>query len=141
MEESDGRDPKRRQKRVRSELIKQKDKEGTKKWKLNTVKHRKDLEFRLEQLLEENQQLQQRNQQLQQNLEKVKLELELVVEKNKKLLEFGVETKEQIVNNCKNLINNLPPNSPYRRLLLAYLIKGLEMEKVLNIFQISEKSY
>ncbi len=69
------------------------------------------------------------------------MELELVIEKNNKLQEFGIETKGQIVDNCKNLINNLPPNSPYRRPLLVYLIKGLEMRKVIEVFQILERSY
>jgi hypothetical protein len=63
------------------------------------------------------------------------------VEENNKLHQFGMETKEKIVNNCKKLINNLSKNSFYRRPILLYLIESLEKHKVLEVFQISERFY
>jgi hypothetical protein len=63
------------------------------------------------------------------------------VEENNKLHQFGMETKGEIVNNCRKLINVLSKNSFYCRSILFYLMKDLEKYKTLEVFQISERSW
>ncbi len=71
----------------------------------------------------------------------MKLHLKVLVEENNKLYELGMETRRQIVYNWRRLINDLPPNSPYCKPLLAYLMDGLEKYKTLEVFQISARTY
>ena len=47
---------------------------------------------------------------------------------------------EKVVEN-KILINNLPPNSPFRCPLLVYLVNGLEVNLAMNLFGISLRTY
>ena len=46
-----------------------------------------------------------------------------------------------IIGNNKELISNLPPNSPFRSLLLGYLVNGLKIETAMNIFGIFLRTY
>ncbi len=134
MEEEGSTKSKKRAKRIRSEATKQKDKERSKIWNSNLLQNKKELENQV-------QILQQQNLELQQQLDKMKTHLELLVKENNHLHEFGMETKDKIVRNCRRLVNDLPPNSPYRRPILAYLMEGLEQQKALEIFQISARTY
>ena len=126
MEEEGSTKSKKRAKRIRSEATKQKDKERSKIWNSNLLQNKKELENQV-------QILQQQNLELQQQLDKMKTHLELLVKENNHLHEFGMETKDKIVRNCRKLVNDLPPNSPYRRPILAYLMEGLEQQKAYDL--------
>jgi len=100
MEEEGSTKPKKRAKRIRSEATKLKDKQRSKIWNSNLLQSKKDLENKV-------QTLQQENNELQQQLDKMKAHLELLVEENTRLHEFGMETKEKIVHNCRRLVNDI----------------------------------
>ena len=155
MEETKSRRPKRGPKK---DTTKQKDKERNKLWKSNTIQHRKELETKVKTLQMENGKLLQeiesmrvclaelleennKFKEMESFLRTTKENLEKLVEENNKMHEFGMETKGKIVNNCRRLLNDLPPNSPYRRPILAYLMEGLEQQKALEVFQISPRTY
>lgn len=107
MKEEGSTKSKKRAKRIRSEATKLKDKERSKIWNSNLLQSKRELENKV-------QKLQQENNELQQQLNKMKEHLELLNKENTHLHEFGMETKGKIVQNCRKLINDLPPNSSYQ---------------------------
>jgi hypothetical protein len=48
---------------------------------------------------------------------------------------------QTIVNNSRTLIKQLPPNSPFRRPLLHFLLQGLSCEQAVDLYGISKWSY
>lgn len=73
-------------------------------------------------------------------VEQLKVELD---GKNKLLLELKAELDlvSTVAQNSKRLVEDLAPNSPYRRPLLAYLMDGLEIQTALQYFGVSKRSY
>ena len=54
--------------------------------------------------------------------------------------ESRLELMEKMAENCKRLVKDLPTNSPYCCLLLAYLVVGLENSFVMEFFGISKRT-
>jgi len=74
--------------------------------------------------------------------QKEELEKERNFWKNKlELIEKEGKTTKLIAENSKRLVQDLSPNSPYHRPLLAYLMNGLAKETAMDYFDISSRSY
>ena len=74
--------------------------------------------------------------------QKEELEKERNFWKNKlELIEKEGKTTKLIAENSKRLVQDLSPNSPYHRPLLAYLMDGLAKETAMDYFDISSRSY
>ena len=74
--------------------------------------------------------------------QKEELEKERNFWKNKlELVEKEGKTTKLIAENSKRLVQDLSPNSPYCRPLLAYLMDGLAKETAMDYFDISSRSY
>jgi hypothetical protein len=151
MEEKVISDGAMKKKRVKSVETKEKDRIRAQNWRKNKKQKKEELKKTLkdERVLElerERDGLKEEVVYLKSQLLKSDFYLESlrneVKEKNKMLEEFEIKWKvmNTIAENSKRLVNDLAPNSPYRRPLLAYLVTGLAKRTAMDYFQISKRT-
>lgn len=147
MAETGGEDGVMKKKRVLSEKTRKKNQERSKKWKKDTKTNRKLLEQQVESLQEAKAGLELELEVLANRLKEVSSTLEEVLKERESLATKLAKLEEQVVltgkiaENCKHLVVDLPPNSPFRRPILAYLVAGLALPTALEFFGISRRTY
>ncbi len=151
--ESSGASPQIKKKRVKSSSTKEMDKKILKKWR-ESQKLKTKLEEQAQIELEEQRTaLKNRVKQLKrvanerdQLLERIEIKKDQLLAERDQFLEkvrekeSRLELMEKMVENCKRLVKDLPPNSFYRCPLLAYLVVGLENSFVMEFFGISKRT-
>jgi hypothetical protein len=140
MEPTTGREGKPKRKRILSDVTKQKNKERRKNWKKNSKKERIQLETELQTAMEE-------KRSLEVELGKARLQIDQLKHELDKLdgtltgIWNRLKIVDKIAENGARLVQDLPPNSPFRRPLLAYLTAGLETQPALEFFGISLRTF
>jgi len=151
--ESSGASPQIKKKRVKSSSTKERDKKRLKEWR-ESQKLKTKLEEQAQMELEEQRTaLEDRVEQLErvakerdQLLERIGIKKDQLLVERDQLLEkvrereSRLELMEKMAENCKRLVKDLPTNSPYCCLLLAYLVVGLENSFVMEFFGISKRT-